>query len=104
MSGLPMKWVEKFLPKPNTASGREQLRASIGAVVGLMLTGFLSYVVFGGKSGMAFLVAPMGASSVLLFGVPASPLAQPWSVFGGNLVSALVGVTCAHAIDNPMLA
>jgi CBS domain-containing membrane protein len=46
----------------------------------------------------------MGASAVLLFAVPASPLAQPWSVFGGNVVSALVGVTCAHAIDNPMLA
>jgi CBS domain-containing membrane protein len=97
-------WYEKFLPKPNTASGREQLRAGIGAIVGLMLTAFMSYFLLNGKSGMAFLVAPMGASSVLLFAVPASPLAQPWSVFGGNLVSALVGVTCAQMIDNPMLA
>ena len=99
-----MEWFEKFLPKPNTASGREQIRAGIGAIVGLMLTAFMSYFLLNGKSGMAFLVAPMGASSVLLFGVPASPLAQPWSVFGGNVVSAIVGVTCAHAIDNPMLA
>jgi CBS domain-containing membrane protein len=99
-----MEWLDKFLPKPNTASGREQLRAGIGAVVGLMLTAFLSYFFLNGKSGMAFLVAPMGASSVLLFGVPASPLAQPWSVFGGNVVSAIVGVTCASLIDNPMLA
>jgi CBS domain-containing membrane protein len=104
MTVLQVRWYEKFLPKPNTASGREQLRAGIGAVVGLMLTGFLSYFVFGDRSGMAFLVAPMGASSVLLFGVPASPLAQPWSAFGGNLVSALVGVTCAQAIGDPMLA
>ncbi len=99
-----MEWFEKFLPKPNTASGREQIRAGIGAIVGLMLTAFMSYFLLNGKSGMAFLVAPMGASSVLLFGVPASPLAQPWSVFGGNVVSAIVGVTCAHAIANPMLA
>jgi CBS domain-containing membrane protein len=104
MAVQQMEWVEKFLPKPNTASGREQLRAGIGAIVGLMLTGFMSYFLFSGKSGMAFLVAPMGASSVLLFGVPASPLAQPLSVFGGNVVSALVGVTCAQAIHNPMLA
>jgi CBS domain-containing membrane protein len=104
MTALQIKWFEKLLPKPNTASGREQVRAGIGAVVGLMLTGFLSYFVFGDKSGMAFLVAPMGASSVLLFGVPASPLAQPWSVLVGNLVSGVVGVTCAQAIDNPMLA
>jgi len=104
MAASHIEWLGKFLPKPDTASGREQLRAGIGAIVGLMLTAFLSYFFLSGKSGMAFLVAPMGASSVLLFGVPASPLAQPWSVFGGNVVSAIVGVTCASLIDNPMLA
>ena len=31
----------------------------------------------------------MGASAVLLFGVPSSPLAQPWSIVGGNVLSAL---------------
>jgi CBS domain-containing membrane protein len=41
---------------------------------------------------------------VLLFCVPASPLAQPWSVIGGNTVAALVGVACAKAIGNPLLA
>jgi CBS domain-containing membrane protein len=50
------------------------------------------------------LVAPMGASAVLLFCVPASPLAQPWSVIGGNTISALVGVTCAHLVSDPVLA
>ena len=37
-------------------------------------------------------IAPMGASAVLLFMLPASPLAQPWSVVGGNVVSALIGM------------
>lgn len=46
----------------------------------------------------------MGASAVLLFAVPASPLAQPWSIIGGNLVSATVGVACAALIANPVLA
>jgi CBS domain-containing membrane protein len=41
------------------------------------------------------LLAPLGASAVLVFAAPASPLAQPWSVIGGNGVSALVGVACA---------
>jgi CBS domain-containing membrane protein len=36
--------------------------------------------------------------------VPASPLAQPWSIIGGNVVSALIGVTCAKWIDAPSLA
>ncbi|WP_342133566.1 HPP family protein, partial [Hydrogenophaga sp. OTU3427] len=35
---------------------------------------------------------PRAPSAVLLFLLPASPLAQPWAVLGGNLVSALVGV------------
>ncbi|MBC7750495.1 MAG: HPP family protein [Candidatus Saccharibacteria bacterium] len=41
-------------------------------------------------------VAPIGASAVLLFAVPASPLAQPWSMIGGNLVAGVVGVFCAQ--------
>ncbi len=40
------------------------------------------------------LMASFGASAVLVFGVPASPLAQPRNVLGGHFVSALAGVTC----------
>ncbi|MFN9503448.1 MAG: HPP family protein [Rubrivivax sp.] len=32
----------------------------------------------------------MGASAVLLFAVPSSPLAQPWPVMVGNVMSAPV--------------
>jgi CBS domain-containing membrane protein len=46
----------------------------------------------------------MGASAVLLFAVPASPLAQPWPIFGGNVVSAGVGVAVAYAVPEPALA
>jgi CBS domain-containing membrane protein len=53
---------------------------------------------------VALLVAPMGASAVLLFAVPSSPLAQPWSIIGGNTISALVGVTVAHFVHNPVIA
>jgi CBS domain-containing membrane protein len=41
---------------------------------------------------------------VILFCLPASPLAQPWPVVGGNLVSAVVGVACARWIDAPLVA
>ena len=104
MAARRMAWCEKWLPKPNTASRTEQARASVGVLLGLLLAGALTHVLLRGSSAMAFLIAPMGASAVLLFGVPASPLAQPWAVFGGNLVSAIVGVTCAQAIAQPMLA
>jgi CBS-domain-containing membrane protein len=38
------------------------------------------------------LVAPFGASCVLAFALPQSPLAQPRNLIGGHLVSAAVGL------------
>ncbi|CAN7228351.1 HPP family protein [Duganella sp. LjRoot269] len=81
-----------WLPSPSTASRREQLRAAGGALFGLLLTALIGLYLFPG--GSIFLVAPIGASSVLLFALPASPLAQPWSAIGGNVVSGLMGVIC----------
>lgn len=74
---------------------RERLRACVGAFVGIALTAMVSSLFLRGSSAWPMLIAPMGASAVLLFAVPASPLAQPWSVICGNTVSALVGVSCA---------
>ncbi len=45
--------------------------------------------------GSPMLVASMGASAIILFFIPGSPLAQPWPFIGGQLVSALVGMFCA---------
>lgn len=42
------------------------------------------------------IVASMGASAVILFIIPHSPLAQPWPFFGGQLISAIIGVACAQ--------
>ena len=39
-------------------------------------------------------VAPFGASAVLLFGHPRSPLAQPRNIVGGNVIGAVVSVLC----------
>jgi CBS domain-containing membrane protein len=45
------------------------------------------------------IVASMGASAIILFFIPGSPLAQPWPFVGGQLVSAVVGITCALNIS-----
>jgi CBS domain-containing membrane protein len=50
------------------------------------------------------LVASMGATAVIVFILPTSPLAQPWPVFGGHLVSAVIGVACTQAIPDIALA
>jgi CBS domain-containing membrane protein len=96
MPSARLSWLTSLLPAPTTAKPVEQLRAVAGALIGLVLTAFLSLQVAG--PGGAWLIAPMGASAVLLFALPASPLAQPWSVFGGNVVSALVGIACVKLV------
>nr|WP_225912382.1 HPP family protein [Nostoc flagelliforme] len=48
------------------------------------------------KTNSPLLMAPFGATSVLIFGVPDSPLAQPRNVIGGNLVAALVSLIVLH--------
>lgn len=41
------------------------------------------------------IVASMGASAIILFFIPSSPVAQPWPFVGGQITSAIVGITCA---------
>ena len=89
-------FLERWLPSPTTASGAERLRAAIGALVGLLITAVLSHFLLESSSATIFMVAPVGASAVLLFALPASPLAQPWSAIGGNVVSGLVGAACVR--------
>ncbi|QYF93926.1 HPP family protein [Massilia sp. PAMC28688] len=90
-----------LLPPANTASRAEQARGMLGALLGLGLTAILCSL-WAGHGGV-WLVAPMGASAVLLFCLPASPLAQPWSVIGGNMVSAATGVACLQVLGEGVL-
>lgn len=47
-----------------------------------------------------FLMAPFGATCVLAFGVPNSPLAQPRNIIGGHIVSTLVGLLVFYLLGN----
>jgi CBS domain-containing membrane protein len=102
MSLLRSSWLSVLLPSAVTASRTEQVRASVGALLGLAITGLICSMI--NPDMASWLVGPIGASSVLLFCLPASPLAQPWAVIGGNTVSAVVGVFVAHQIASPLLA
>ncbi|HBT02445.1 MAG TPA: hypothetical protein DEB47_21900 [Citreicella sp.] len=80
----------------------EALRAGLGAVFGLGVTGLLVLSPVADLNLGLYLVAPFGASSVLLFAVPNSPLAQPWSAIVGNMVAALVGVAVCLLVEPPV--
>ena len=69
---------------------------SLAALCAVFLLGLLSL-----WSGQVLIVAPLGASCVLLFGYPASPLAQPRNIVLGNLVGALVSVVAVAWLHTP---
>lgn len=97
-------WLARFKPVRTPLPGWERLAAWVGALVGLLFTGAVSHAWLGSMEHVPLLIAPIGASTVLVFGVPASPLAQPWSVVGGNFLAALIGVTAARFIPVPLCA
>lgn len=91
--------------RPPGASAQNIVRAAIGAMLGVAATGLAARAILGGGAAATpLLVAPVGASAVLAFAIPASPLAQPRAIIGGNLISGLVGVACAAVIHPPLLA
>lgn len=77
----------------DTTSHREKLIAAAGALLGILAVYSFSAWWLEGPA-MGWMLASMGASAVLLFAVPHGALSQPWSVLGGHLLSALVGVSC----------
>lgn len=94
-----------FRPILAGATLRDRAVACLGALLGIGLTGLLSRAILGDVGPLPLLLAAsMGASSVLLFVVPASPLVQPWPLVGGHVVSALTGIVVARIVPDPMLA
>jgi CBS domain-containing membrane protein len=82
----------------------ERLVACVGALIGIAVTVLVCSVLPFASADLPVIVAPLGASAVLVFAVPASPLAQPWSVIGGNIISTLVGVTIYRLVPDTALA
>jgi CBS domain-containing membrane protein len=75
---------------------KEHFWTFLGSFTGIGLIGFFnSYFTIHDN---LFLIGSFGASSVLIYGVINSPLAQPRNLIGGHLISALVGVTIHQLI------
>lgn len=94
--------LQRWLPGPATTNLREQLRAAAGILLGLFIGALLCQQLLATSALHISLIAPMGATAVLLFALPASPLAQPWAVIGGNVISALTGVACVHWLGDSL--
>ena len=69
------------------------LASWVGGVLAITALGLIST-----WSHYPLVVAPFGASTVLLFGHPQSPLAQPRNIVLGNTAGALISVACVAAL------
>ena len=65
----------------------------LGSFCGIAAIALLHYQILE-SVGLLMLIGSFGASAVLVFGAPQSPLAQPRNLLGGHLLSAAVGVCC----------
>ncbi|WP_127959239.1 HPP family protein [Serratia microhaemolytica] len=79
-------------PKSNSV---QLLKGAIGGFFGILLLGYL-----GETTGDPWLMAPFGATCVLLFTVPSSPLAQPRNVIGGHLTTAAIGLLALYSLGD----
>ena len=81
----------------------EALRAGFGAFLGLLATGLVAALIAPDAWLALYLIAPFGATSVLVFAAPNSPLAQPWPAIVGNTASALVAILVCRLLPEPFL-
>jgi CBS-domain-containing membrane protein len=72
-------------------SYRQVLFCWLGSFLGIVTLAYLSV-----HTSYPFIAAPFGATAVLVFAVPDSPLAQPRNLIGGNCIGAIVCITLVY--------
>lgn len=105
--GRGKAWFQRYLHKmrgtsrgsPPTVSSSEVIWSWLGAFLGIGLVGLVERWMLSGTD-LVLMIGSMGASAVLLYGAPRSPLAQPRNLVGGHVLSAVVGVLCYQLVGD----
>lgn len=74
------------IPKEKFSNLIESIIAGVGAFIGLSFIGLIAQ-----KADTMMIIAPFGATAVLLFSAPNSLFSKPWNIFGGYLIATLLG-------------
>ncbi|CAF1052081.1 unnamed protein product [Adineta steineri] len=101
-----LTWIRIYVKKfhglheerPKRLPWHEYIWSFIGALLGIAAVAFLHFRLLE-KHQLSFLIGSFGASAVLIFGAPRSPLAQPRNLVGGHVISAICGCVVRVAID-----
>jgi CBS-domain-containing membrane protein len=77
----------------------ESVIAGVGAFIGLSLIGLIAQ-----KADTMMIIAPFGATAVLLFSAPKSPFSKPLNIFGGYLIATVLGALVLVYTDGGWLS
>lgn len=86
---------------PPRVSLTETLLSGVSSFIAIGLVSYLHYKVLAATDAL-LLIAPFGASAVLIYGAPKSPLAQPRNVIGGHILAAVIGVMVCRLLSGEM--
>lgn len=103
MEGLRQFALRYLIADAAPLSARERWISALAGCLGILLIQGILAVMPAGPQ-LSYMLAPLGASAVILFALPHSPLAQPWSLAGGLLISALVGYAVGLWVQPAWLA
>jgi len=95
--------LRKIIGLKRVMSEKEFIISILGAFIGTLIATFFTNTILAADD-MPLILASTGASAILLFSLPFSPVSQPWNLVGGHLVSAVVGVSCYYLVSNELLA
>ncbi|MFJ4373299.1 CBS domain-containing protein [Pseudomonas japonica] len=100
-SGLS-RWFDRFIPAALHTPPKEWFRAAFGALLALALAGSACTWLFGSAAAL-HLMAPLAASTVLLFAVHSGALSQPWPFLASYVCAAAVGIGLHHLLGPGLL-
>ena len=86
-----------------TSTHKEKWLSFLGGFLGIYAIYWVTRE-FVGLAEAIYIIPSMGASAVLLFAAPHVPFSQPWNVFGGHIISAVIGVACYQWIPDIHIA
>lgn len=76
---------------PGSPKPTHILYSALGSLIAISAVTLLTQ-----KTSIPFMMAPFGATCVLAFGVPDSPLAQPRNIIGGHLIAGIIAIVCVY--------
>jgi len=84
-------------------SNKEVYISITGAFIATLCASFFSFNILQAEN-HPMILASTGASAMLIFAIPHSPVSQPWPLVGGHIISAFIGISAYYLIPNPILA